>query len=253
MPLLRDEERVFPLGGGFSVLRSNRPMIARVDNPFPNADVDHRLNGKGHPGGHQGFDSVVVMGHFGRFVERESDSMGDELVDDGAGPGRGIFFDYISDTGDRDSGLADGNRPLQTFKRDFDGPPLLFGDIPDHHHLARIAEESIDDGGDVDVDDISLLKGSFVGNSVANHFVDRSADRLCIGGMAIAEVGRDSPFLFMEFAREFIERLCSHSGFRMFAKGVENFGCHLAGAIDFFYLLWSFEKNPILGQIPLRI
>ena len=103
---------MLPLRAGLAIFCAHRPLIDRIDNAFPDAGIDHRLDRKGHSRNHFDIDLVIMMGHFGRLVEGDADAMADELVDDAAAPRSGIVFDRFADLADERTGPADGDRPL---------------------------------------------------------------------------------------------------------------------------------------------
>ena len=60
---------------------------------------------------------------------------------------------------------------------DVDQPLRLDADLADIEHAAGVAMPAVDDGGDVDIDDVAVQQLAVAGNAVADDMVDRGADR----------------------------------------------------------------------------
>ena len=102
---------------------------------------------------------------------------------------------------------------------------------------------AIDNAGDVDIEDVSFLKGALIGDSMADHLIERGANGLGIRGLSIAESGGDGACLLMEFSGQLVELQGSHALFGMFAEGIEDFGSDAAGNLDLLNLLGSLKND----------
>ena len=51
-------------------------------------------------------------------------------------------------------------------------------DLADEESGVGVAVDAVDVGGDVDVDDVPVLKGAGIGDAVADHLIDRGAQTL---------------------------------------------------------------------------
>ena len=68
-----------------------------------------------------------------------------------------------------------------------DQRPGVAVDLADEEGGVAVAVHAVEIGGDVDVDDVAVLQRAVVGDAVADHLVDRGADRL---GVAVVVEGR---------------------------------------------------------------
>ena len=84
---------MFPLGRRHAVGGPGGPVIYRIDDEVDDAEVDHGLDGKGHPRCKRDLEAVTAMGHMRRLMIQEPDAMADELGDDAAPR----TFCYIAD------------------------------------------------------------------------------------------------------------------------------------------------------------
>jgi hypothetical protein len=64
----------------------------------------------------------------------------------------------------------------------------VFADFTDIEHAAGVAVITILDDGNVDVHDVAVLQRLVIGNAMAHHAVDRGADGLGIGVVAVRRV-----------------------------------------------------------------
>lgn len=200
MAILGDEDGVFPLGGGFAVFGADGPAVFGVEDGVANACVDHGLDGEDHAGGHGNADVVVMVGDFRGFVKGEADAVANKLIHNGAFVGFGDFFDSVADFADFSAGFANGDGGCEGFEAGVDDALLFFGGVADNDHAAGVAEVSVENAGGVDVEDVAVLKGTFVRDAVADDFVERCADGFRIGGTAVAERGWDDVVFFVELS-----------------------------------------------------
>jgi hypothetical protein len=150
-------------------------------------------------------DVIVVVGDFGGFVEGEADAVADELVDDAAFFGAGKVFDGYADGRDRDAGAADGDRSVEAFEGDVNDELLVGRDLANTDHAAAVTEIAVEDAGGVDVEDVSFLEGTLIGDAVTDDFVERGANGFGVGGLSIAERSGGGASFSVEFAGEFVE------------------------------------------------
>ncbi len=86
---------------------------------------------------------------------------------------------------------------------DVDQPLRLHADLADAVHPAGIAVPAVEDGGDVDVDDVAVLQPLVARNAVADDVIDRGADRL--REAAIVERRRDRAVIADELVAQPVE------------------------------------------------
>ena len=82
---------------------------------------------------------------------------------------------------------------------------FFFGDFADGDHFAGVAEKTVDDARDIDIQNVSLLERDFIGDAVADDFVQRCADRFGKRRLAIVKRSGDGVMFPMEFERELIK------------------------------------------------
>ena len=97
-------------------------------------------------------------------------------------------------------GLDGGDAAHQRVIGDLEQPLGGARDLADRIHAARIAMPAVDDQRHVDIEDIALFQRTRAGNAVADHVVERGADRL--GKAAIIERGGDGAMLHGEVVHQ---------------------------------------------------
>ena len=101
------------------------------------------------------------------------------------------------------------------------------GDLAHRIHAARIAVPAIDDERHVDIEDVALLQRARARDAVADHVVERGADRF--GEAAIIERGGDGAVVHGELEHEPVERLGGHAGPHLIDEEIEHLGHEPAG------------------------
>jgi hypothetical protein len=100
-----------------------------------------------------------------------------------------------------------------------DEQPRLLVDVADEERLVRVAVDSADVGGDVDVDDVAVRERPVVGDAVADDVVDAAAQGL--GEAAIAERRRVGAVLDEELVPDPVEVIGGDAGRDDGLDGVE--------------------------------
>lgn len=167
-----DVYSVLPLRGRFAVDCAGGPLVIGVDDAFGGAGVDHWLDGKGHPFGEGGGIIVIVVGELGRFVEVKANAVADKLEDDRAPLVAGIIFNRFSNSGEGNAGAENADAAHHALVSDVDKVFFFFACFSHNDHRAAVAVVAIEDRGDIDVHNVSLLQGAVIGNAVANDFVE---------------------------------------------------------------------------------
>lgn len=242
-----DEKSVFPLGGGFAVDGADGPAVVFIDDSISFAGIDHRLDGEGHAGDHESADIVIVVGDFGGFMEGEADSMTDKLVDYGAMVEGGARFDGLTNGANGDARFADGDGLHQAFVSGVNDPLFFFGNGSDGYHSAAIAKKSIDNAGDVDVENVSFLQRTLVRDAVTDYFIERGANGFGKWRLSVAKTGGDDSCFFMEFAREFVELKGGDTLFSSFADLIENLRGDLTGSPNPRDLSGGFNEDIVIA------
>src|SRR5678815_689091 len=90
----------------------------------------------------------------------------------------GMALDGSGNVAQAVAGLRVLNADHQAFVRDVDEAASLQRHVADQIHATGIAVPAVYDRGDVDVDDVAVLKGTIRRNSMAHDMVDRGAAAL---------------------------------------------------------------------------
>ena len=116
----------------------------------------------------------------------------------------------------------------QAFVGDVDQLPGAKRDVADQIHPAGIAVPTVEDRGDVDVDDVPVLQDLVARNAVANDVVDRGAATL--GVSAITESCRHSTRVERHPLDDRVNLSGCDAGNHLRHQRVEYFGGEAAGA-----------------------
>lgn len=169
-------ERVFKLSGPFSVFCDRSPAVVE-DFDSPVALVDHGFDGERHT-----FDEAdavtfaAVVWDLEILVELSSDAVTDVIANDGESAPLGEFLNGCADIAHTGAGFYLSNADFETFSRRFDEVNGFFGGRTDVERRGNVAVPAIEDGGDIDIDDIAVFEDCFfVRNAVADDLVDRNA------------------------------------------------------------------------------
>ena len=106
----------------------------------------------------------------------------------------GMFLDSLADVIDKTPRLGSLHSYLQTLLRDTHQLFLLRRCLTDDEHTRGVGIVTIEDSGEVDIDDVPLLQNVFcLGNTMTDHLVDTRTDthgkRLRILIAAIVQTG----------------------------------------------------------------
>ena len=170
---------VLELGGALAVLGDDGPAVV-PHVPLDRAQVEHRLDGEGHPGLDHGvvLRGRVVVGDHQPGVERRADAVAGEVAHHAIAKTLGIALDHPAD----DVDLAAGHGRLDAAHHGLvgalDEQPGLLVDVAAEVRGVGVSVDAADEGGDVDVDDVAVLERAVVGDAVADDLVDAGAQRL---------------------------------------------------------------------------
>ena len=89
-----------------------------------------------------------------------------------------IGFDDAADDRQRTARFDGVDRSHRRLPGPLNQQLVLLGDIAGQKRGVGVTVHAVDVGGDVDVDDVAVLEGPVVRDPVANHLVNRRADRL---------------------------------------------------------------------------
>ena len=208
-------------------------------------EIDHRLDGEEHAFAQRNaFARPAEMQHVGGVVEDPAETMTAEIANHRTALGLGIGLDGVADIAQGGAGLDHGDAAHHGLVGDLDQAPRLERDIADEKHAARIAVPAVDDGGDVDIEDIAVPQPLVAGNAVADHMVDRGADRF--GKTAVVERRRDRAAIADEPGAELVERLRGDPGNDMRGDEIEGLRGQAAGHAHRLVILLAMDQNAFL-------
>ncbi len=165
------------------------------------AEIDHRLDGEQHAGLElEPFAGLAVMQDVRPVVEHAAQAVAAEIAHHAAALALGIGLDGGADIAGGGARLDGGHAPHQRVIGDLEQPLGGAGDLADRIHAARIAMPAVDDQRHVDIEDVALFQRARTRDAVADHMVERGADRL--GKAAIIERGGDGAMLHGEGVHE---------------------------------------------------
>lgn len=155
------------------------------------AERNHRLDSEAHARLRLADGLVLgVMRHVGCAVEALVDAVATVGLDDAAVVALGDLLDRVAVVAEERAGLDELDRLGEAVAGGLDdahGVRVLVG-FADVVGLVQVAVEAAVVEGDVDVEDVAVLEGALVGDTVADDFVDGCADRF--GEVAVVQRGR---------------------------------------------------------------
>ena len=135
----------------------------------------------------------------------------------------------MADVAERRAGAHLADAAHHRLERGVDEPLGEHGRLADEVHAAGVAVPAVLDDGDVDVDDVAVLEDlARARNAVADHVVDRGAERL--RKALVADVGRDR-LLHVDdvLVGDAVELLGRDAGLDVLAHELEHLGGEAAG------------------------
>lgn len=143
-----------------------------------NSSVDHWLNGEDVACLHEASRFVTcIVRNIGGAMEQFSSSMSTVGPIDTETVLLNELSDHIANISVHSSGLANSDCLFQTFIRFGNEEFTAFGNFPDQISLIEINVEPILVDSDIEVDNITILQWSAVGDTVTNDFINRSEFR----------------------------------------------------------------------------
>ena len=113
-------------------------------------------------------------------MELPAEAMSDILSYDSEASTVGLGHDRFADCADAASWLEGLDRQVKAIERALRHRAFFFRDFADQEGLTLIAMPPIHDGGNVDVNDVSVFKLVVIGDAVTDHIIDARAAALGI-------------------------------------------------------------------------
>lgn len=238
-----DQDRMLILGGQAAIRGFYGPAVTLVQFYVALAGVDHRFDGQAHAR-FQDFASAgaAVMQNLWVFMEAGADAVTAVLADNGVVVAFGVLLDNRTDISQVYARFDQFNTQVHALLSHLAQTLGMGGDFTDEEHLAGIAVVTILNDGDVYIKDIALLEFFRSWDAVADHLVDRSADRL--GEAVVIQRGRNR-FLLVDdvVVADAVELFGGDARDDMRLDHLENFGSQTAGDAHFFDFIRGFDND----------
>src|SRR5204863_6445169 len=131
------------------------------------AEIDHRLDGEEHAGlQRHAFAGPADMDDVGLVVEQPAQAVAAEIAHHAHALRLDKTLDGVADVAGGGAGLYRGDAAHHRLVGHLDQPLGLAGDRAHRIHPAGIAIPTLDDEGDVDVDDVAFLEQPVPGHAV---------------------------------------------------------------------------------------
>src|SRR5262249_6190268 len=185
------------------------------------AEIDHRLDGEQHAWlKREPFAGFSVMQDVGPVVEYAAEAMAAEIAHHAAALAFGVALDGSADIAGSGAGLDGGDAPHERVVGDLEQSLRRARDLADAIHAARIAVPAVDDERHVDIENVALFQRTRARDAVADHVVERGADRF--REATIVERSRDRAMVHGECKNEVVERLGGDSRLHLIDKEIED-------------------------------
>lgn len=169
------------LGGEGSVGRGAGPVIGPGTIAVGTL-VDHGLDGEAHTGlGNTNGLVLRVVRNVRSAVEQLVDTVTAVALDYTAVPGLGVLLDHITRVAEQHARLHQLDGLVQALTRRLNHAHRIrvgLGLVTDIVGLVDVSVETVVVQRDINVDNVAVLEGSLVGDTVADNLVDGRADRL---------------------------------------------------------------------------
>lgn len=179
---------MFKLSRAFAVNSNTGPVVGPC-SVLVCSETDHRLNSEAHAGfGHTDGLVLCVVRDVGCAVEQSVDTVTAVGLDGTATSVLGVLCDDGTVLSEQCVGLCDLDGFVQTLAGSLDDANRIrVGQslVADVVCFVDIAVEAAVVQSNVNVDDVSILEDTLIGDTVTNGLVDRSADRL--GEVAVVQ------------------------------------------------------------------
>ena len=151
------EQRVFELGRERVIACPDGPFIAFIEDGFPGADVEHGFDGETGSRMEEfaGGDELWHVRDAGFLMEVATDAVSLVFADDRVAGSGGERLDSAADFDHGTARVGCGDTDEERIESGLDEPFCGSGDFADKKCFGLVAVPAIDDGGDIDIDDIA--------------------------------------------------------------------------------------------------
>ena len=236
------DKGVLPLCRREFVFRDDGPSIFFIYEDFVGAHVNHGFDGEDHAWHkeHAALPRVVVVDD-GVFVESIARAVASEVAYDRESVLTSVAFDSFSDFSHIMPRLCGFDADFEAFTGAIDETLYTRFYLSDAEHARGISIVAVEDGGDINVEDVAIPQFFVVGGyAVANDLVDA---RAAVAWEAFIVEGRtDGTVTFGEVCHEAVNLTRGHADANFFFEHIEDGGVDFAGAAYAFNLFGSFDK-----------
>ena len=159
-----------------------------------------------------------------------------------------VLLDHFTDVAQAAARLDDLDGLVHAFLGDLGQALGPHWHIADVEHAAGVAVVAILDHRDVDVQGVAIFQWLVTWNAVADHVVDRGADRL--GEAFVIQRGRDG-FLHVDYivVADTVQRFGGDAGLDVFGDHFQHVGSQFAGNAHACDVFGGFQGNGHTGSL----
>jgi hypothetical protein len=182
--VLGDQDGVLELRRAPPVLGHRRPPV-RPDVVVDRAQGEHGLDGERHPGFHGHIAvRVVIVRHDQARMERPADPVPGEVSHHPVAEPPGVRLDHPADGVQRAARRHRADAAHHRLVRALNEQPRLLVHVAGQEGRVGVTVHAAEVCRDVDVDDVAVVDHRVVGDPVADHLVQRGAQRLRVTAVA---------------------------------------------------------------------
>ncbi len=171
---------MFELCGATAVCGDCSPVVI-PHQVLPGSERDHRFDGEDHARFHDhGVARVEVVQNLNVGVELLTDAVTNERAHDTHFVFLGVILDGFTDDVEWFTGLNRFDTQPQAFFGDPHQTAVLVADLANEEGGIGVAMNSVDEAGDVEIDDVTVFKDGAVGDAMTDHFIQGGAHALGI-------------------------------------------------------------------------
>src|SRR5690606_38856909 len=197
--------------------------------------IEHGLDGEDHAFLQLQASAVLaVVQHLGLFMEHLADAVAAIVAHHAVAVGVGMFLDDLADITEVGAGANHGDTLIQALLGNAgqSGDPV--GYLANMEHLAGVTVVAILDHSDIDIHRVAILQRLVVGNTMADHVIERGADGLGEGDATVPAAvvqRRGNGFLFIddEVVTTLVQLIGGHARLDVFPDHFQHFGGQSAG------------------------
>lgn len=154
--------------------------------------------------------------------------MADVFADDGEAAFGSFGDDMVTDHAHRAAGFESSDRTVHGIEGALGNSASIIGDVTHEEGFRLVAMPTVDDGGDIHVNDIAVLEDIAIRNSVADHIINAGT-----AGFRVAKVSECGGLVFMSngvFMDQPVDFFSSDAGLDEGANVIHELGIEFPGS-----------------------